>query len=39
MDGCVVDRGAVYWRVVDGKRVVGGIVYGGSLDGRSVDGH
>uniref|UniRef100_M4E4T1 Uncharacterized protein n=1 Tax=Brassica campestris TaxID=3711 RepID=M4E4T1_BRACM len=37
VDECVVDRGAVYWRVVDGKSVVDGVVYGRSVDGRSVD--
>ena len=37
VDEYVVDRGAVYWRVVDGKSVVDGVVYGRSVDGRSVD--
>lgn len=32
MDGCVVDRGIVCWGVVDGNKVVGCVMDGGSMD-------
>ena len=46
VDECVVDRGAVYWRVVDGKSVVGWLLsrplgnqsVANSLDGKRWSG-